>query len=204
MPDSARSSAGPRPSRGRRLPDPALDRNVSCLNARLTRADTPWGAYRAEPGQEQAVSEKNMIENEEATPTHHAPQVRVVTSSSCTAAVPTQPAAARARAAAAKPGSRRGWASVGAVALGAFVVVMTASSADRGWARSSRVRDLLHAVLELSRSSATRVLHIGLSDQLQPSISNNPTETSRTACVNGALRRPRNVHTRRDVCYQKR
>jgi predicted MFS family arabinose efflux permease len=66
-----------------------------------------------------------MIENEEATPTHHAPQVRVVTSSSCTAAVPTQPAAARAAAAAAKPGSRRGWASVGAVALGAFVIVMT-------------------------------------------------------------------------------
>jgi predicted MFS family arabinose efflux permease len=66
-----------------------------------------------------------MIENEEATPTHHAPRVRVVTASSCSAAVPTQPAAARAAAAAAEPGSRRGWASVGAVALGAFVIVMT-------------------------------------------------------------------------------
>ncbi|GAB3975433.1 hypothetical protein GCM10029978_059550 [Actinoallomurus acanthiterrae] len=66
-----------------------------------------------------------MIENEEATPTHHAPQVRVVTASSCTAAVPTQPAAARTGVAAEEPGSRRGWASVGAVALGAFVIVMT-------------------------------------------------------------------------------
>src|SRR3954471_2895298 len=63
-----------------------------------------------------------MIDNEEATPTHHAPQVRVVTSSSCTGAVPNKPAAAGA---AAGPGSRRGWLSVGAVALGAFVVVMT-------------------------------------------------------------------------------
>ncbi|WP_081904066.1 MFS transporter [Microbispora rosea] len=66
-----------------------------------------------------------MIKNAEATPTHHAPQVRVVTASSCAAAVPTQPAAVRAPATAAEPGSRRGWASVGAVALGAFVVVMT-------------------------------------------------------------------------------
>lgn len=66
-----------------------------------------------------------MIENEEATPTHRAPRVRVVTASSCTAAVPTQPEAARDAATAAEPGSRRGWASVGAVALGAFVIVMT-------------------------------------------------------------------------------
>src|SRR4051794_27283741 len=66
-----------------------------------------------------------MIENAAATPTHHAPQVRVITSSSCTAAVPTQPAAAGAAAAAAEPGSRRGWSSVGALALGAFVIVMT-------------------------------------------------------------------------------
>ncbi len=49
----------------------------------------------------------------------------MVAASSCAAAVPTQPAAARATATAAEPGSRRGWASVGAVALGAFVVVMT-------------------------------------------------------------------------------
>lgn len=61
-----------------------------------------------------------MIENEEATPTHHVPQVRVVTAPSCGAAVPTQPAAATA----AEAGGRRGWASVGAVALGAFVIVL--------------------------------------------------------------------------------
>lgn len=69
-----------------------------------------------------------MIENEETTPTHHAPRVRVVTASTCTAAVPTQPAAARdavPAVSAATPGSRRGWAAVGAVALGAFVLVMT-------------------------------------------------------------------------------
>src|SRR4051795_8173721 len=66
-----------------------------------------------------------MIKNEEATPIYHAPRVRVVTSSSCTAVVPTQPAAARAAFTAAAPGSRRGWSSVGAVALGAFVIVMT-------------------------------------------------------------------------------
>lgn len=59
--------------------------------------------------------------------THRAPQMRVVTASSCAAAVPTQPAAARtsSRTPVTEPGSRRGWASVGAVALGAFVVVMT-------------------------------------------------------------------------------
>jgi predicted MFS family arabinose efflux permease len=61
-----------------------------------------------------------MIETEESTPAHGAPGVRVVTASSCAAAVPTQPAVT-----AAKPGSRRCWASVGAVALGAFVIVMT-------------------------------------------------------------------------------
>jgi predicted MFS family arabinose efflux permease len=51
--------------------------------------------------------------------------VRVVTASSCAAAVPTECAADRAAVTAAEPGSRRGWASVVAVALGAFVVVMT-------------------------------------------------------------------------------
>ena len=65
-----------------------------------------------------------MTETKEGTPTHRAPRVRVVAASSCAAAVRTQPAAARATATAA-PGSRRGWASVGAVALGAFVIVMT-------------------------------------------------------------------------------
>jgi predicted MFS family arabinose efflux permease len=66
-----------------------------------------------------------MTEPEEATPTHHASQVRVVTASSCTAAVPIEPAAVRAATATVEPGSRRGWSSVGAVALGAFVIVMT-------------------------------------------------------------------------------
>jgi predicted MFS family arabinose efflux permease len=63
-----------------------------------------------------------VIEPEVATPAHHASQVSVVTSSSCTAAVPIEPAAVRATA---EPGNRRGWASVGALALGAFVIVMT-------------------------------------------------------------------------------
>jgi predicted MFS family arabinose efflux permease len=66
-----------------------------------------------------------MTETKEGTPTHRAPPVRVVAAPSCAAAVPAQPAAARGAATAAEPGSRRGWASVGAVALGAFVVVMT-------------------------------------------------------------------------------
>ncbi|NJP95461.1 MFS transporter [Nonomuraea sp. FMUSA5-5] len=68
-----------------------------------------------------------MIENEEPTLTHHASQMRVVTASFCTAAVrvPAQTSAARAAATGAEPGSRRSWASVGAVALGAFVIVMT-------------------------------------------------------------------------------
>ncbi|WP_433296530.1 MFS transporter [Pseudonocardia sp. CA-142604] len=66
-----------------------------------------------------------MTKTEEGTPTHRATRVRVVAASSCAAAVPTQPAAAPAAALAAEPGSRRAWASVGAVALGAFVVVMT-------------------------------------------------------------------------------
>lgn len=63
-----------------------------------------------------------MTETEQATPTHHPSPVRVVTASSCTVAVPIEPAAVRA---APEPGGRRGWLSVGAVALGAFVIVMT-------------------------------------------------------------------------------
>lgn len=69
-----------------------------------------------------------MTETEEGTPTHRAPRARVVAASSCAAAVPTRPEAAHATAlaaTAAEPESRRGWVSVGAVALGAFVVVMT-------------------------------------------------------------------------------
>jgi predicted MFS family arabinose efflux permease len=63
-----------------------------------------------------------MNEAQEAAPTHHVSQVRVVTGSSCSAALPIEPSVARP---AVEPASRRGWASVGAVALGAFVIVMT-------------------------------------------------------------------------------
>ena len=66
-----------------------------------------------------------VADRDEATRTHRVPRVRVVTASSCAAAVPTDRVAARTAATAAKLGRRRGWASVGAVALGAFVVVMT-------------------------------------------------------------------------------
>jgi predicted MFS family arabinose efflux permease len=59
-----------------------------------------------------------------ATLPHSAPRVRVV-AASCAAAVPTRLAALCAEAAAAKPRIRRLWLSVGAVALGAFVLVMT-------------------------------------------------------------------------------
>ncbi|SDJ23904.1 Predicted arabinose efflux permease, MFS family [Nonomuraea maritima] len=69
-----------------------------------------------------------MIENGEPAEKSRVPQVRVVAASSCAAAVPSRYAGDRDAAgatAAAAPGSRRGWASVGAVALGAFVIVMT-------------------------------------------------------------------------------
>jgi predicted MFS family arabinose efflux permease len=54
--------------------------------------------------------------------TSHASQVRTVTASSCGAAVPIEPTGAGA---ASSLGGRRRWASVGAVALGAFIIVMT-------------------------------------------------------------------------------
>ena len=66
-----------------------------------------------------------MVENQEATQPHSARGVRVVAGSSCAAAVPTRPAVVCAEAAAAEPGIRRLWLAVGAVALGAFVLVMT-------------------------------------------------------------------------------
>jgi predicted MFS family arabinose efflux permease len=66
-----------------------------------------------------------VTEREEATPTRRAPQVRMVTASSCAAAVPIGPATARAATTPAETGNRRGWWSVGALALGAFVIVMT-------------------------------------------------------------------------------
>jgi predicted MFS family arabinose efflux permease len=66
-----------------------------------------------------------MTETEGGTPTRRATQVRVVSASSCAAAVPIQPAVARTAVTALEPGSKRGWAAVGAIALGAFIVVMT-------------------------------------------------------------------------------
>jgi predicted MFS family arabinose efflux permease len=66
-----------------------------------------------------------MIENEEAAPVSLAPEVRVISAASCTAAVATQPSASQAAVTTTNPDSKRGWASVGAVALGAFVIVMT-------------------------------------------------------------------------------
>jgi predicted MFS family arabinose efflux permease len=66
-----------------------------------------------------------LTASEAATTTRRAPRVRVITAPSCSGAVPTEPAIARAAATAAEPGSRHAWASVGAIALGAFVVVMT-------------------------------------------------------------------------------
>ena len=67
----------------------------------------------------------DMAETKEATPPRGKPNVRVVAGSSCAAAVPTRPAAVCAEAAAAEPRIKRLWLSVGAVALGAFVLVMT-------------------------------------------------------------------------------
>ncbi|MFI5615597.1 MFS transporter [Amycolatopsis sp. NPDC051903] len=66
-----------------------------------------------------------MTETEGETPTRRATQVRVVSTSSCAAAVPIQSGSARAAVTAAEPGSKRGWVAVGAIALGAFIVVMT-------------------------------------------------------------------------------
>src|SRR4051794_39728912 len=69
-----------------------------------------------------------MTEPEEATPTRVALQPRVITASSCTVAVPIEPAivgGVAGSATAVAPGRRRGWSSVGALALGAFVIVMT-------------------------------------------------------------------------------
>jgi predicted MFS family arabinose efflux permease len=59
---------------------------------------------------------------EEARPADGPSRARTVTALSCSAAVPLAPATTRQTL---EPGSRRGWASVGAVALGAFIIVMT-------------------------------------------------------------------------------
>jgi hypothetical protein len=50
-----------------------------------------------------------------------APEVRVVAASSCAVAVATQPPST----VVSEFSSRRAWASVGAVALGAFIIVVT-------------------------------------------------------------------------------
>ena len=69
-----------------------------------------------------------MTETDDPTTTSRTTSLRVVTAPSCAAALSTVPAAVHDAAAVPGPtetGSRRGWASVGAVALGAFVIVMT-------------------------------------------------------------------------------
>src|SRR3954470_9266226 len=69
-----------------------------------------------------------MTAPEQATPTRVASPVRVITASSCTVAVPIEPAVVggvAGSATAIAPGRRRAWSSVGALALGAFVIVMT-------------------------------------------------------------------------------
>lgn len=65
-----------------------------------------------------------MDDSQAGTRTQPTQKVRVLTASSCATAVTIQPPARRAGVADTEP-SGRGWASVGAVALGAFIVVMT-------------------------------------------------------------------------------
>ncbi|WP_432855692.1 MFS transporter [Amycolatopsis sp. CA-161197] len=66
-----------------------------------------------------------MTETEGEMSTRAATRVRVVSTSSCAAAFPIQPGSAGAAVATVEPGSKRGWVAVGAIALGAFIVVMT-------------------------------------------------------------------------------
>ena len=66
-----------------------------------------------------------MTAPNDSAPTHHPARVRVLAASSCAAAVTIEPAATTADSPAAEPDRRQGWASVGALALGAFVIVMT-------------------------------------------------------------------------------
>ncbi len=65
-----------------------------------------------------------MTETEKDTQAHRAPPVRVITASSCAAAVSTSPPVSHTAASGAEL-RKGGWGAVGAVALGAFVVVMT-------------------------------------------------------------------------------
>ncbi|MFF4600956.1 MFS transporter [Amycolatopsis sp. NPDC001319] len=66
-----------------------------------------------------------MTETEGEMSTRDATRVRVVSTSSCAAAFPIQSGSAGAAVATVEPGSKRGWVAVGAIALGAFIVVMT-------------------------------------------------------------------------------
>lgn len=67
-----------------------------------------------------------MIEPQQLESAERDPWLRVVTSSSCSAAVAVQSETVDHRGPAGKPPDvRRGWASVGALALGAFIIVMT-------------------------------------------------------------------------------
>jgi predicted MFS family arabinose efflux permease len=64
-----------------------------------------------------------MLQNEQGMTTDRPMQVRVVSTSTCAAAL-AAPSVTGDSVTAAQPG-RRGWASVGAIAFGAFVIVMT-------------------------------------------------------------------------------
>lgn len=60
-----------------------------------------------------------------STPTQHPAEVHVLSASSCSAAVTIKHAAVATDGPATAPDRRQGWISVGALALGAFVIVMT-------------------------------------------------------------------------------
>jgi predicted MFS family arabinose efflux permease len=66
-----------------------------------------------------------MTESDEVSPAPPAPYIRVLTATSCAAAVPVERAAVTADDSTPGPGNKQGWASVGALALGAFIIVMT-------------------------------------------------------------------------------
>ena len=66
-----------------------------------------------------------MPEPDVSTPTPHPSQVRVLAGPSCAAAVTVKHEAPATEAPTAEPDPKKGWASVGALALGAFVIVMT-------------------------------------------------------------------------------
>lgn len=65
-----------------------------------------------------------MIENVEAVPIDGAMRVRVESTSTCTAALPNSTTMST-TAIVVESATTRGWASAGAVAFGAFIIVMT-------------------------------------------------------------------------------